>query len=199
MRRFERLRREIWNLPNMITVGRVFLIPPVVFLMDKTDPVKCLAASLIFVVASLLDAVDGWLARKQGLVTVFGKFVDPLADKIMVCVLLVYLVADGRAPAWMVVLLLSREFYIGGLRSLASVEGVVIPASSGGKLKTIIQLAGISFLLIHFSYRLPGTTFALDFHLVGIALVSASLFASVWSAINYTVSFGGALGQRQGE
>ena len=199
MRRFERLKREIWNLPNMITIGRLFLIPPVLLLVDKTDPVKCVWASLIFVVASLLDAVDGWLARRAGLVTVFGKFVDPLADKIMVAALLVYLVADGRAPAWMVVLLLTREFYIAGLRSLASVEGVVIPASAGGKVKTIIQLVGISFLLLHFSYRLPGTTFSLDCHLVGLLLVGASLFASLISAISYTASFGGALGSSRSE
>lgn len=197
MRRFERFKREIWNLPNMITIGRVFLIPPVLYLIDKTDPVKCVAASLIFVVASLLDAVDGWLARRAGLVTVFGKFVDPLADKIMVAALLVYLVADGRAPAWMVVVLLTREFYIAGLRSLASVEGVVIPASAGGKVKTIIQLVGISFLLLHFRYRLPGTTFALDCHLVGLGLVGVSVFASIHSAVAYTLSFGGALSSQR--
>ncbi|MCB9701587.1 MAG: CDP-diacylglycerol--glycerol-3-phosphate 3-phosphatidyltransferase [Myxococcales bacterium] len=199
MKRFERFKREVLNLPNMITIGRVFLIPPVLLLVDKTDPYKCVYAMLIFVVASVLDLVDGVLARRAGLVTVFGKFVDPLADKIMVAALLIYLVADGRVPAWIVVLLLSREFYISGLRSLASSEGVVIAAGAGGKAKTVFQLIGICFLLVHYPYRMLGTDQWVDFNKVGLITLGISLIASVVSAVQYTVGFGQALANQRSE
>jgi phosphatidylglycerophosphate synthase len=107
----------------MITIGRLFLIPPVLLWMDIADPSLCVMSSLVFMLAAVLDIIDGWLARRAGLVTVFGKFVDPLADKVMVAAVLVYLAADGRMPPWLVAILLTREFYINGLRSLASSEG----------------------------------------------------------------------------
>jgi len=199
VKRYEGFRREILNLPNMITIGRVFLIPPVLMLIDKTDPWRCVMASLLFTVASLLDLIDGWLARRSGLVTVFGKFVDPLADKIMVAAVLVYLVADDRAPAWLVVLLLTREFYINGLRSLASSENIIIAASAGGKAKTAFQLTGISFLLMHYRYRLPGVDEALDFNRVGLVLLGLSVFVSIKSAVDYTFGFREALAQKNAE
>lgn len=199
MKRYEGFRREILNLPNMITIGRVFLIPPVLMLIDKTDPWRCVLASLLFTVASLLDLIDGWLARRAGLVTVFGKFVDPLADKIMVSAVLVYLVMDDRAPAWLVVLLLTREFYINGLRTLASSESIIIAASAGGKAKTAFQLTGISFLLMHYRYRLPGIEEALDFNRVGLVLLGLSVFVSIKSAVDYTFGFREALAQKNTE
>ncbi len=199
MKRFDRFKREVMNVPNMITIGRVFLIPPVLLLIDKTDPFLCVYAMLIFMLASVLDLVDGWLARRSGLVTVFGKFVDPLADKIMVAALLIFLVADGRVPAWMVVLLLTREFYISGLRSLASSAGVVIAAGAGGKAKTVFQLVGICFLLVHYPYRMLGSEGTLDCHSVGIVTLGISLFMSVVSAIQYTLGFGEALAEQRAE
>ncbi len=197
--RYQRLKREVMNAPNMITIGRVFLIPPVLLLIDKTDPYKCVYAMLIFMLASVLDLVDGWLARRSGLVTVFGKFVDPLADKIMVAALLIYLVADGRVPAWMVVVLLTRDFYIQGLRTLASQSGVVIAAGAGGKAKTVFQLVGICFLLVHYPYRMLGTTDYLDFHTVGILTLGISIIASLISAVQYTLGFGKALAEQRGD
>ncbi|MCA9689087.1 MAG: CDP-diacylglycerol--glycerol-3-phosphate 3-phosphatidyltransferase [Nannocystaceae bacterium] len=191
--RFDRLKREIWNLPNMITIGRVLLIPPVLLLIDKSDPYLCVLSMLLFMLASALDLADGWLARRQGLVTVFGKFMDPLADKIMVTALLVYLVADARVPAWMVALLLTREFYISGLRLLAASDGVVIAASSGGKLKTAFQLVGICFLLVHYRYRLPFTDDSIDFNKIGLVLLFFSILASLSSAWSYTRDFGAAM------
>lgn len=196
MKRYEGFRREILNLPNMITIGRLFLIPPVLMLIDKTDPWRCVLASALFTIASVLDLIDGWLARRAGLVTVFGKFVDPLADKIMVSAVLVYLVMDDRVPAWLVVLLLTREFYINGLRSLASSENIIIAASQGGKAKTAFQLTGISFVLMHFRYRLPGVEEALDFNRVGVVLLGLSVFVSLLSAVDYTFGFRQALAQK---
>lgn len=199
MKKYERFRREILNLPNMITIGRIFLIPPVLMLIDKTDPVRCVLSALLFMFASVLDLIDGWLARRAGLITVFGKFVDPLADKIMVSAVLIYLVMDERLPAWLVVVLLTREFYINGLRTLASSDGVVIAASSGGKVKTAIQMTGLSFLLMHYRYRLPGMTELLDFHKIGLVLLLISVVISIYSAIEYTFAFREALAEKNAE
>lgn len=199
MKKYERFRREVLNLPNMITIGRLFLIPPVLLLIDKTDPLRCVAAALLFMLASVLDLIDGWLARRSGLVTVFGKFVDPLADKIMVAAVLVYLVMDDRVPAWLVVLLLTREFYINGLRSLASSENIIIAASQGGKAKTAFQMTGICFVLMHYRYRLPFLEEMLDFNRIGLILLGMSVFASLLSAVDYTLGFREALGQKNSD
>jgi CDP-diacylglycerol--glycerol-3-phosphate 3-phosphatidyltransferase len=197
VKRYERFRREVLNLPNMITIGRLFLIPPVLWWMDRSDPLLCIVTGLLFMVAGVLDLIDGWLARRAGLVTVFGKFVDPLADKIMVAAVLVYLAVDGRLPAWLVVLLLTREFYINGLRTLASSEGVVIAASAGGKAKTAFQMVGICFLLVHYRYRLPGFDEMIDFHRMGVVMLGISVILSVLSAVEYTFGFGEALAQQK--
>ena len=200
MKRYERFRREVLNLPNMITIGRLFLIPPVLWWMDTADPRLCVLSALMFMLAAGLDIIDGWLARRAGLVTVFGKFVDPLADKVMVAAVLVYLAADGRMPPWLVAILLTREFYINGLRSLASSEGMVIAASAGGKAKTAFQMVGICFLLVHYRYRMPGFDEMIDFHRIGLIMLSLSVFLSVLSAVEYTFHFRGALAKlKQGE
>ncbi len=197
MKRYERFRREVLNLPNMITIGRLFLIPPVLWWMDTADPRLCVLSALMFMLAAGLDIIDGWLARRSGLVTVFGKFVDPLADKVMVAAVLVYLAALGRMPAWLVVVLLTREFYINGLRTLAISEGMVISANAGGKAKTAFQMTGICFLLIHYRYRLPGFDEMIDFHRMGIIMVSLSMILSLWSAAHYTLGFRAALAQQK--
>jgi CDP-diacylglycerol--glycerol-3-phosphate 3-phosphatidyltransferase len=197
VKRYERFRREVLNLPNMITIGRVFMIPPVLWLMDRYDPLLCILSGLLFMIAGVLDLIDGWLARRSGLVTVFGQFVDPLADKIMVAAVLVYLAVDGRMPAWLVAILLSREFYINGLRTLASSEGVVIAASAGGKAKTAFQMVGICFLLVHYRYRMPGFDEMIDFHRMGMVLLGLSVFLSVLSAVQYTFGFGEAMAQQK--
>ncbi|MGB1274129.1 MAG: CDP-diacylglycerol--glycerol-3-phosphate 3-phosphatidyltransferase [Nannocystaceae bacterium] len=197
--RLQRLKRDVVNLPNMITIGRVFLIPPVLLLVDRADPFLCVLGMILFMLVSALDIVDGWLARRQQLVTVFGKFMDPLADKIMVMSLLIYLVADGRVPAWLVVVLLTREFYISGLRVVAASEGVVMAAGVGGKAKTGFQLIGICFLLVHYTYRMPGLSETINFHTVGLILLGISALLSVLSAVTYTLDFGAALASKSTE
>ncbi len=196
MSRVDAFKREVLNLPNMITIGRIFLIPPVLLLIDQRDPYKNLAAMCLFLFASLLDVVDGWLARRQGLVTFFGKFMDPLADKIMAMALLIYLATEGRIDPWVVVVLLSREFYISGLRTLAISEGIEIVAGAGGKAKTAFQMIGISFVLLYFSYEAPFWGGMVDYHRLGLIFIYVSLVASIWSAITYTISFGDELGKR---
>jgi CDP-diacylglycerol--glycerol-3-phosphate 3-phosphatidyltransferase len=200
VKRYERFRREVLNLPHLITIGRLFLIPPVLMWMDIGEPVLCVATALLFMLAAVLDLIDGWLARRSGLVTVFGKFVDPLADKVMVAAVLVYLAADGRMPPWLVAVLLTREFYINGLRSLASSEGVVIAASEGGKAKTAFQMVGICFLLVHYRYRMIGFDEMIDFHRMGLIMLGLSVILSLLSAVQYTLGFREALAQqKQGE
>ncbi len=188
-RRVDGFKKEILNLPNMITIGRLFLIPPVILLTDKTDPLKSFLAMCLFLLAGLLDIVDGWLARRRGLVTFFGKFMDPLADKIMVMALLVYLVVDARLQAWVVVVLLGREFYISGLRFLAFSEGVEIVAGAGGKAKTSFQLIGICMILVYYTYRVPIWGGWVDFHKMGSVLVYVSIGLSIFSALDYTRGF----------
>ena len=189
MSAYESLKREMLNLPNMITLGRLFLIPPVIWLIDPTDPVRNLYASLIFAAASLLDILDGYLARKQGLVTVFGKFVDPLADKLMAMSAMIYLVVVNLLPAWLVVLMLGRDLYINGIRQIAAERGIVIAAGEGGKMKTVFQLVGICCVLARYPYRLPFFDAPFDFHAVGMLFLYLALALSVLSAVTYTVAF----------
>ena len=128
------------NLPNKLTVLRVLLIPFFVLftLVDLIPGYSKYIAVLIFVVASLTDFLDGKIARKYNLVTNFGKFMDPLADKLLVCAALICLTAEGLLPAWMVIVIISREFIISGFRLVASDNGVVIAASYWGDRKSVV-------------------------------------------------------------
>ena len=187
--RLEAFQREILNLPNLITIGRLFLIPPVIILIDPTDPIANFYATLLFATASGLDIVDGFLARRQGLVTVFGKFMDPLADKLMAMSVMVYLVYVHMLPAWLVVLMLGRDFYIQGLRTVAASMGVVIAAGEGGKMKTVFQLVGICCVMVRYRYVWPLTPEYVDFHVLGMFFLYVSLVLSLASASTYTRAF----------
>ncbi|MBS6646016.1 MAG: CDP-diacylglycerol--glycerol-3-phosphate 3-phosphatidyltransferase [Clostridiaceae bacterium] len=139
------------NLPNKLTVLRVILIPFfVVCLMIDGGENQALryAAVAIFIIASLTDMLDGKIARKYNLVTNFGKFMDPLADKLLVCSALICLVELGQLPAWMVVIIISREFIISGFRLVASDNGIVIAASYWGKFKTTFQMIAVVLLIL---------------------------------------------------
>jgi len=153
------------NLPNLLSLSRVFLAPLVmVFLTLRVQfgslfglPFGDLLAGVVFILAAATDTVDGYIARKHGMVTNFGKLVDPLADKILVTAALVSLVQLQRLPAWIVVVIVSREFFVTGLRMVAVSEGVVIAASSWGKAKTVIQIVAILLVI----FDLPGGLFAM--------------------------------------
>ena len=136
------------NLPNKLTMFRVILIPFFVLFMlvDITLYDKWIALG-IFIIASLTDLLDGKIARKYNLVTNFGKFMDPLADKLLVCSALICLVALDRIPAWMVIVIIAREFIISGFRLIASDNGVVIAASYWGKFKTTFQMVMICLMI----------------------------------------------------
>ena len=148
------------NLPNKLTVLRVILIPFFVaaVLFDEGDSqmFRYLAAS-IFIVASLTDLLDGKIARKYNLVKNFGKFMDPLADKLLVCAALVCLVELEQLPAWMVIVIVSREFIISGFRLVAAEQGIVIAASYWGKFKTTFQMIAIILMIVDLKVLNPVT------------------------------------------
>ncbi|MDF2943745.1 MAG: putative rane protein [Herbinix sp.] len=138
------------NLPNKITLFRVFMIPIfLVFMLIPDMPYGRYIAGAIFIVAALSDLLDGYIARKHNLVTNFGKFMDPLADKLLVCSALICFVELGLLPAWIVIIIISREFIISGFRLIASDNGIVIAASWWGKLKTNVQMIMSVMLIIN--------------------------------------------------
>ena len=139
------------NLPNKLTLLRVCLIPFFVFFLlfdEGQNQTYRYISTAIFIVASLTDLLDGKIARKYNLVTNFGKFMDPLADKLLVCSALIGLTQLGQIPAWMVILIISREFIISGFRLVASDNGVVIAASYWGKFKTTFQMISVVLLIL---------------------------------------------------
>jgi CDP-diacylglycerol---glycerol-3-phosphate 3-phosphatidyltransferase len=193
------LASQITNLPNLVTMGRVLFVPAVLYFMDNYSPVRSLIAALLYTVASIGDGVDGYLARSRGQVSVLGKFLDPVADKLMVTAVLVFMVALGRVPAWLVVVLVARDLAITGLRGIASSEGIIIAASRGGKIKTALQLVGLIMLLVHFRYPLLGLGINIDFNAAGLVVLYISLAASLISGVDYVLGFFRALGEAKHE
>ena len=183
------LRREFTNLPNLVTMGRVVLVPFVLIFIDNFSPVRSFIASLLYLGAAVGDALDGYLARSRNEVSMLGKFLDPLADKLIVTAVLVFMVALGRVPAWVVVVLLARDLAINGLRSVASAQGLVIAASDGGKVKTALQLVATMMLLIHFRYPVLGTSIMIDYHSTGLWLLYISMAMSLFSGAQYLRNF----------
>ena len=193
-KRLRNLREELSNLPNILTMARVAVIPAVLYFIDNYSPTRSFIATMLYVGASVTDFFDGYLARRRGQVSVLGKFLDPLADKLIVMAALVYLVHTNRAPAWLVVALLTRELGVMGLRSIATTEGLVIAASQGGKTKTALQMVGILFMLVHFKYPLLGLpSMAINYHVVGLYTLYLSLVMSVFSMAEYVRLFAQAV------
>lgn len=168
------------NLPNKLTVFRIILIPIFVFLMlTKIVPYGNIYAGFVFILACVTDFLDGYLARKYNLITTFGKFMDPLADKLLVCAALVCFVAadDIRMPVWIAIIIISREFIISGYRLVAVEKGVVISASIWGKVKTVVQMV-MSCILI---FNVPLTFF----YICGQISIYLSLVFTVISLVDY--------------
>ena len=166
------------NLPNKLTVMRVILIPFfVVSLLAFNGQVQILRnlACGIFIVASLTDMLDGKIARKYNLVTNFGKFMDPLADKLLVCSALICLIQLGQMPAWMVIVIVSREFIISGFRLVAAEQGIVIAASYWGKFKTTFQMIAVILMIVD----LP------VLHILTVACTWIALVLTVVSLVDY--------------
>ncbi|MCR4694016.1 MAG: CDP-diacylglycerol--glycerol-3-phosphate 3-phosphatidyltransferase [Pseudobutyrivibrio sp.] len=175
------------NLPNKLTMFRIILIPFFVFflLVGPDNQTFRLIADGIFIIASLTDLLDGKIARKYNLVTNFGKFMDPLADKLLVCSALICLISTGQLPAWFVIIIVAREFIISGFRLIAAENGLVIAANIFGKIKTVCQMFMIIVLVANFNVPF--------LQVLGTILVWASLIMTVLSLVVYIYQNTGVL------
>jgi len=174
---------ETINLPNAITLLRIGVIPVLFFLLTSPGEMWSFILALIFICAAFTDLLDGYIARKYQIVTTMGKFLDPVADKIIVNTAMILMIPIGRIPAWMVAIIIIRDFVVDGMRSIASSEGVVIDASSLGKQKTLCQIIAVSALMIHYPI------FGLDAHAVGIVVLYVALFLTLYSGADYSIKF----------
>lgn len=177
------MKENIYNTANYLTLSRVILIPLIMLCLFFEGQVAAFIAALIFAIASATDWFDGYLARKNGTVSTLGKFLDPLADKLLVMTSMIMLIPLNRIPAWIVVLILAREIAITGLRGVASSEGIVIAASNLGKYKTGFQIAAMIGLLLHFNY------YGINFHILGTILLWIALALTLWSGYDYLKKF----------
>jgi len=182
----------IFTIPNLLTLFRIF-VTPLFFILFFYFPTKVfsLLASLLFALASLTDFLDGYIARRWNLETSLGKFLDPLADKLLVAVALIMLIPLDRVPSWMVAVIIGREILVTGLRVVAVTEGMVIAASRLGKYKTVLQIVSVICLLIHYEYQLniQSSYFLINFHEMGMGLLWIAMFVTVWSGIDYFRKF----------
>jgi CDP-diacylglycerol--glycerol-3-phosphate 3-phosphatidyltransferase len=172
------------TLPNQLSLLRIALIPILVYFLSDPGPASSALAALTFFIASLTDFFDGYLARLYGHTTTVGKFLDPLADKLIVAAALIMLAAADRTPrvpAWMVVVIVGRELAVTGLRSIASGEGIILAAEELGKYKMIFQMFALHGLMIHYPYLL------VDFHAAGMYFLWISLILGVWSGVDYHI------------
>ncbi len=174
-----------------MTLGRIAVIPVVCWLLASGDRVACVVATVLFGAAAFTDWLDGYIARRRGLVSMTGKFLDPLADKLLVMAVFCTLLAVGSLPVWFVVLSLAREMSVTGLRALAAGEGMIISAGWGGKWKTAFQLVGLVCLMLHFEYTVEFGLFELvvRMHNVGFALLLLALAYSLSSGWEYFRGF----------
>ena len=178
----------MWTLPNLLSLFRILLVPFLAYLMSFTDPVSCALAALVFIIASVTDMLDGYLARRNKSVSDFGKILDPLADKLLVVTALIMLVAidrpgDAYVPVWLVVIIVAREVAVTVLRGIALTEGIVIPADELGKYKLLVQTFALVGLMLHYNYL------GIDFFVVGMYFLVLSTVLAVWSGVDYYVRF----------
>ncbi|BCS53859.1 CDP-diacylglycerol--glycerol-3-phosphate 3-phosphatidyltransferase [Geobacter sp. SVR] len=188
-----RQNHPILNLPNILTMMRIAAIPLMAGLLMSPSRQAGFWAAAVFALASITDWLDGYLARRMGIVTVFGKFLDPIADKLIVMAALIMILPYGRVPAWMVLVILGREIIITGLRGIASSEGIVIQASDLGKYKTIFQIVAILGLLLHYNYNwlfgIGHPLLQVDMHNVGMFYLAIATLLTIWSGVDYLAKF----------
>lgn len=186
-------QNSIYNLPNVLTMMRIAAIPLLVYLLMSPSRVAGFWATTVFALASITDWLDGYFARRMGIVTIFGKFLDPIADKLIVMAALIMILPYGRVPAWMVLVILGREIIITGLRGIASSEGVVIQASNLGKFKTIFQIVAILGLLLNYNYYwflgIQNPLLLVNMHNVGMFYLWIATLLTVWSGVDYLIRF----------
>jgi len=174
---------EFFTLPNMLTLVRVGSIPVLVALLYIKGPLWSWLAGLVFCASGLTDLLDGWLARKMKKDSRMGRFLDPLADKLLISSILVMLVALHKVPAWMAVLIICREIAVTGLRAIAASQGFTLPSDMWGKSKTMVQMVGIFLLII------PRPMAGLDTQAAGLMIMWAALIITAWSGLAYILRF----------
>ena len=174
-----RNEHQISNLPNTLSIIRLVLTPAVVICLYFPGRLGSFLAALFFGLAAITDLLDGFYARRYKVVTSLGKFLDPLADKLLVSVTMIMLVTLSRIPAWIVILIITREMAVTGLRGIAVVEGKIVEASSLGKYKTIFQFVALICLSLHYRY------IRVDFHAVGMVFLWGALILTMWSGWLY--------------
>ena len=184
-------REQLWNIPNTITIARLAVLPVLVAFPWFPERAASQTVGCLFVLSALGDLVDGWIARREGLITSIGKHLDPLADKLTTATALIVLLSMDRIPApWgalPVAVIIGRELAVTGLRSFASERGGVMPAAWQGKLKTVFQNVAVGFLLF------PEGTLGLQNHFIGLSLLVVATALTLWSGWGYFASFfGGA-------
>jgi CDP-diacylglycerol--glycerol-3-phosphate 3-phosphatidyltransferase len=162
---------------------RIGVIPVFFFLLLSPGPTGSLVIACIFVVASLTDLLDGYIARRYQIVTTMGKFLDPIADKLVVNTAMILMIPLGRIPAWIVAVIIIRDFTVDGIRTISSSEGVVIQASRLGKQKTLCQVVAVTALMIHYPFL------GADAHLVGMVILHLALVLTVYSGFDYLIKF----------
>ena len=167
------------NLPNTLSIMRLALIPVIVICLYFPGRLGSFLAALFFGVAAITDLLDGFYARKHKKITSLGKFLDPLADKLLVSVTMIMLITLSRIPPWVAILIIAREMAVTGLRGIAVVEGQIIEAHSLGKHKTIFQAVSLTCLCLHYQYL------HIDFHVVGMTFLWAALLLTMWSGWVY--------------
>jgi CDP-diacylglycerol--glycerol-3-phosphate 3-phosphatidyltransferase len=187
-RYFDRLpispeKREIINLPNTITLVRLGILPVLFFLLLSPDQTWSLVIAVLFIIISFTDLLDGYVARRYQIVTTMGKFLDPIADKLVINTAMVLMIPIGRIPAWVVAIIIIRDFFVDGIRTIATSEGVVIQASWLGKQKTLCQVFAVSALMIHYPFL------GADAHAVGTVLLFLALIMTIYSGMDYFTKF----------
>jgi CDP-diacylglycerol--glycerol-3-phosphate 3-phosphatidyltransferase len=176
-------KADLLNLPNTLSLIRLLTAPVLVVLLFSPGERLSVIAGAVFLLACLTDWLDGYFARKMGIVTSFGKFLDPLADKLLIITVFIMLIPLGRIPAWMVALIVCRAIAVTGLRAVATDMGVVISASPLGKYKTIMQIACLVPLIIHYPF------FGIDFQFIGTVLLVIAFILTMVSGADYFRSF----------
>ncbi len=172
-----------WGTPNILTGARIAAVPVVMVLLCFPGRWASFFGALCFLLAGATDFLDGFLARRQRLVSRLGKFMDPLADKLLVSAALIMLIPLGRVPAWMAFIIVGRELAVTGLRGLAAVEGIILAPDRWGKAKTLLQMAALTALILHYPYD------GIDFHGLGMWLLWLALIATVASGVSYFRAF----------
>ncbi len=170
---------KLFNIPNLLSLSRIVSVPVFIILMLEPNPVRALAAGIIFSLASATDWLDGYLARRWGQVTKMGKLLDPIADKILVASALIMLVDIGQVRAWIAIVIIGREFAVTGLRAIAASDGIVIPAETTGKYKLGAQIAAVPLLLL--DYHLETEWMAI----LGNAALWIAMILGIYSGIQY--------------